>query len=84
MWVAISFSGMDVFEKDLENLKPEDEQHLNASQIAEELREELERLGYANEESHVYRTSTHEFHFRILASYDFTLTIKYTGYTEYS
>ena len=84
MFLTISYVGMDTFEKDLEDLKTADEQHLNASQVAEELREELERLGSDGEESHVYRTAQQEFHFTMTAQGDISLSIHYAGYTECS
>jgi|GEM_PF-5122148 len=83
MFLAICFTGMDIFEKDLDDLKTEEEQQLNSSHIAEDLREELERLGSDGEESYIYRTSKYEFHFTMVSQEDISLSIRYAGYSEY-
>ena len=82
MFIATNFTGLDTFTKDLEYLKTDDEQHVNASQVADELWEELERLGSNGEETHIYRTSNYEFHFIIAQQGEFTCSIHYTGYTK--
>jgi hypothetical protein len=83
MYLVTGFTGLDVFEKDLDHLKSEEEQHLSGNQVAEELKEELERLGGEGEETYIYRISKFEFHFSMSEeSGGLTLSIHYTGYTE--
>ena len=82
MFIAITHRGFDTFANDLEERKTNEEQHLNGEQIAEELRELLDRLGNDGEESYVYRSEKCEFHFTIDGSDGLTLNLCYTGYTE--
>jgi hypothetical protein len=82
MFIATTYTGIDTFANDLEERKTSEEQHLHGEQIAEELKEELDRLGNDGEESHVYRTEKCEFHFTIDGSDGLTLNIHYTGYNE--
>ena len=82
MFIAITFSKMEAFETDLDTLKTKEEEHLNSAQVAEELKEELERLGESGEETHVYRTQKSEFHFTMDGNDGLTLNIHYTGYKQ--
>lgn len=83
MYIATTFMGLDVFEKELDTLKTAEEQHLSGTQIGEELKEELERLGSNGEESYIYRTSKYDFHFSMTEENGgLMLSIHYTGYTE--
>jgi hypothetical protein len=82
MFIATTYSGFDDFTNDLEEFRTAEEQHLNGNQIAEELKEELDRLGNDGEESHVYRSEQCEFHFTMEDNDGLTLSIRYAGYTK--